>query len=300
MRKQVRSFSEKYFSRLIACYRILRYGVPIYNFRGWGMWTQSISPWEDHNQTSNAISRDFLLTQNKIKDLFASNNFIATQFHDSPDHLKVLDELSWRHFIVFWSAIYAAKNTDSTCKNFVECGVCDGLTIAYALEAVNLNCKDQHAFLLDSWESFETEQLVDGEQLQDDYSYLSIENTKKNLSHFQDSTTFVKGLIPESLTQIEFPSTISWLHIDLNAAAPTKASLEFFYNRMEIGGVFLFDDYAGRGFEETRTVVDKFFEDKQDIIFFHMPTSNAIAFKIKKKGQIAISVFKKYVIQIIS
>ncbi len=220
------------------------------------------------------------MTHDNIQKEFKENKFIARQFFDTPNHYQVLEDLRWRHFMVFWSAHYATRATSSTCKNFVECGVCDGLTIKYALAAASYEKTEFHAYLLDSWDDFDTGQLLDGENSHD-YNYLSLEATKKNLVDFEKHTTFIKGYIPDSLTQIEFPSSIAWLHIDLNAAKPTKDSLEFFYKKMEVGSVFLFDDYAGLGYESTRQIVDNFFVDKSECIFFHLPTNNAIAFKIR-------------------
>ena len=90
------------------------------------------------------------------------------------------------------------------------------------------------------------------------YSYLSLENTKKNLSKFKKNIIFNKGYIPEIFSSSHNPKKISWAHIDLNSSYPTKKTLIFIYPLMEKNGVILFDDYGFDGYEETRKVIDNF------------------------------------------
>ena len=39
-------------------------------------------------------------------------------------------------------------------------------------------------------------------------------------------------------------------------------TLKFFYDKIESGGIILFDDYAYEGYEDTRIVVDDFLNNK--------------------------------------
>lgn len=89
---------------------------------------------------------------------------------------------------------------------------------------------------------------------------------------------FIKGFIPDSLGGKSDPDEVAWLHIDLNASLPTTESLKFFFDKLSVGGVILFDDYAGRGFTDTKVAIDKFFSDKKGTLL-HMPTGQAIFFK---------------------
>lgn len=73
------------------------------------------------------------------------------------------------------------------------------------------------------------------------------------------------------------PSSIVYLHIDLNAAIPTLKSLEFFYPRLVRGGVIIFDDYGWREYDDTRVVINEFFNDKPGLILC-LPTGEAIYF----------------------
>ncbi|MGY9052848.1 MAG: hypothetical protein ACKVH9_04640 [Rhodobacterales bacterium] len=109
---------------------------PIY-FDGWKMATGTRTPWI--NGGSSALSCHFSETDSKLKRLVAEKKIILSQFKPQ-NVLAELEGLMWRHYIVYWSANYAIKNTKSKTKIFAEFGVCDGLTIFYAISAAkNLN-----------------------------------------------------------------------------------------------------------------------------------------------------------------
>jgi hypothetical protein len=237
-------------------------------FMGWGMTTMTNTPWTD---PMNNISVDFLRAHNNLVTLVRDGKFKLSQFDTIDNKEVLLRGLMWRHFIVYWSARYASFTTS---KNLAECGVCDGLTIYFALSAVGDGYK---AWLYDAWEAMDGDRLLASEQAYaGDYGYLSIDQTKTNLAAFD--TVFIKGFIPESFTQGAKPSNVAWLHIDLNASTPTLDSLNEFYNSMPSGGVILFDDYASKGFVDTKKIVDAFFSDKKGI-FLHVPTGQGIFFR---------------------
>ena len=87
---------------------------------------------------------------------------------------------------------------------------------------------------------------------------------------------FNEGFIPGSFATATNPEKIMWLHIDLNSSQPTLAALEFFFDRLQKGGVVLFDDYAG--YPDTKRITDTFFKDKPGILL-PLPTGQAVFFK---------------------
>ena len=184
----------------------------------------------------------------------------------------------WRHYIVFWSARYAAKATNCSVKNLVECGVCDGLTVYFAMNALK-GMYEFKSFLYDTWKGMKSEYLLESEKWHvGSYSYLTIENTRSNLAAFKGETVFIKGYIPESFEASDNPTEIAWLHIDLNSSLPTTDALQFFFEKMPPGGVILFDDYAWDGYYDTKLAVDEFFSGKPGALL-PLPTGQAIYFK---------------------
>ena len=251
-------------------------------FTGWGMTTGTRTPWA--NGGGHKITQNFCRADLKLKRLVEDKNFNLSQF-SKEDPLKVLNSLMWRHYIVYWSSIYALNKTKSIENNFVECGVCDGLTAFYALSAAKDLNKTFKAYLYDAWDVMEEDRLLSSEKkTSGDYSYLDVESTIKNLHTFNlDDIKFNKGYIPEVFQSADNPNNLIWLHIDLNSSLPTIDALNLFWDRLEVGGVVLFDDYAWPGHQDTQRSVEKFSANKSSTLL-HLPTGQALLIKNKDKG----------------
>ena len=184
-----------------------------------------------------------------------------------------------REYIVFWSAKYASNNTKSILKNLVEVGVADGLTLNFALNAVTNNGDQFKAYLYDVWGKVD---LINPSTkgITSQYEYLEINTTKKNLASFEKNLIFKQGLIPETFNGEDEPDSIVWLHIDLNSSPPTLDTLNYYWDRLEPGGIVLFDDYAQPAYVDTKQVVDEWLLGRTDGLFFQIPTSQAFIFKV--------------------
>lgn len=265
------------------------------SFSGWGMTSRHYLPWEEKNSTDLSGIK-FASVNNSLKSKVEIGQFILSQV-DSENLLILgkdeqgkkfgtysnwLTSLSWRHYIVYWTAMYAARFSNFSKLNLVEAGVCDGLTINFAMSAVKdemgENC-DFEAYLYDAWEGMKEENLTSQEKgRKGNYSYLSLEQTKLNLKEFEKDCSFIQGHIPDVFVKHSGPSELSWLHIDLNASVPTLKTLEHFAPKLLPGGVVLFDDYAHRGFKETKEVADKYCS-QMDGLLLPFPTGQAVFFK---------------------
>lgn len=241
-------------------------------FSGWGMTTFTSTPWDVNSNQSTFKDSNEIVTQKIL-----NGELILSQFSylNKTQLLKELNNLQWRHYIVFWSAEYVIKSCKGS-NNFVECGVCDGLTIFYAILASK---KEGKYYLYDSWAPMINKNLHETEEhLEGRYSNLVLDNTKRNLVQFNDSIYYNVGYIPDSFTTSINPDNLCWLHIDINSAFATLESLLYFYPKLASKGIILFDDYAQLEFAETKKLIDNFFEDK-DGIFLHLPTGQGIYFK---------------------
>lgn len=273
----------KRFPRALAIWRIVRISRGRFSFSGWGMYTDSFTtpPWIgviDGIEVDSAIG--FKQTNLKLKLLVDERNFNLSQFAHLQKQSSALEVLSWRHYIVYWSALSAAKATRSGDKNLLEVGTCDGLTAYFAMSAVETLGAKYKCYMYDAWEAMKGDDLLENEKSKSGmYDYLELSTTIKNLEYFSEFTIFNKGYIPDSFSTSENPEEIVWMHIDLNAAAPTRASLEYFYDMMLPGGIFLFDDYGSHDHTETKRVADTFFLDKA-VNVFQLPTGQALVFKL--------------------
>jgi hypothetical protein len=49
---------------------------------------------------------------------------------------------------------------------------------------------------------------------------------------------------------------VAFLHLDMNCALPERSALEFFWPRLSLGGVVLFDDYTYFGHNSQTEEID--------------------------------------------
>jgi len=250
---------------------------------GWGMYTDSFTkpPWKGIIEAFPIDGAKGFERANELLFLKIENkSFELSQFTHLEKQHEALNPLRWRHYIVYWSALSAAKSTIGDRKCIVEMGTCDGLTAYFAMTALSDLGVDYKCFLYDAWEAMKGDHLYEGEKSKEGmYGYLDISTTKRNLGDFSNNTFYKKGYIPDTLNTSPSPELIDWLHIDLNSASPTLSSLEYFFPIMKRGGVFLLDDYASHDHEDTKRVVDSFFFNK-NVNLLQLPTGQAIVFKL--------------------
>ena len=80
---------------------------------------------------------NFLKINDNLLKFIKEKKFRLTQFeYFDTDYEKILDELKWRHYLIYSCAIKLLDNTDNSKKTLVECGVCDGLTFFFAANAL--------------------------------------------------------------------------------------------------------------------------------------------------------------------
>jgi O-methyltransferase len=242
-------------------------------FSGWKMATGTQVPW--YRGGANQRARSFAECDARVADLVARREVLLTQFRQESVDSEVA-ALKWRHYFVHWTASEAACLKSSHENNFVELGVCDGLTAWYAALARQGAACEGKFYLYDAWAAMRDDLLTESEKTSaGSYAYLSLENTKKNLSLTGfDNFVFNKGYIPESFITSENPETVAWLHIDLNSALPTLAALDYFWGRMVQGGIVLFDDFSWPGYEDAREKIEAW-SDAHGVQILHLPTGQA-------------------------
>lgn len=216
------------------------------------------TPWRP---ACGELGAGFASANASLLQALEAGDFRLSQFASSSP-VSVLDQLAWRHYVVYVSAALAGRacrERAAALVPVVECGVCDGLTAHFAFAALRDQGIAFSARLYDAWAPMQGALLLPSEKRHDgDYGYLDLAQTRRNLASWGSSITFVKGMIPESFGGDATPESIAWMHVDLNSAVATDAVLKEFGRRITAGGVILFDDYAHRGYEDTKRVVDEF------------------------------------------
>ncbi len=107
---------------------------------------------------------------------------------------------------------------------------------------------------------------------------LSSSTTKlrDNLSRFKNIVLH-KGWIPSRFIDVEL-NTFRLVHIDVDLYQPTIDSLDFFYPRLNKGGVIIMDDYGATTCPGAFKAANDYMKDKIEHII-HLPTAQGIIIK---------------------
>ena len=145
--------------------------------------------------------------------------------------------------------------------DFAECGVYQGGT---AKILANI-ARGRPVHLFDTFSGMPETDAIRDLHKAGDFADTSLEAVREYLSE-EDNVNCVMGMIPRSLEAVS-ERRFAFVHIDLDIYEPIKAACEFFYPRMQPGGILLFDDYGYPSCPGARTAVDEFFSDKPEILF---------------------------------
>ncbi|WP_114391491.1 TylF/MycF/NovP-related O-methyltransferase [Notoacmeibacter marinus] len=145
----------------------------------------------------------------------------------------------------------------------VEVGVYKGNTAV--LLARYCRRSDRKLYLLDTFEGFESEDLVGVDQDQEmEFDDTSLEAVKDFVG--TESVVFVKGRFPETASELPVRRKYSIVHIDCDLYVPIIAALEYFYPRLVEGGFLMVHDYSSLWWPGAEQAVDEFFVDKPECI----------------------------------
>jgi O-methyltransferase len=86
-----------------------------------------------------------------------------------------------------------------------------------------------------------------------------------------------KGWIPSRFGEVA-DRRFSFVHVDVDLEQPTRDSIEFFYPRLNPGGILLLDDYGFFICPGARAAIDTFFRDKPEPVL-EIPTGQGLVIK---------------------
>jgi hypothetical protein len=247
-------------------------------FDGWyGLITYTQPPWENLMPGISNVESRFYEVDCNLREQMSNKSFILLR-DDMLKTIDLMDKLRWRNYIVFWSFVFAAKSTKSEIKNYVEAGVADGISAFYAINAAESYNYKYKAFFYDAWGAVQmSNPSTKGEEV--GYEELDLEIIKNNLKTYTDNLVFIKGKIPDTFNGKNEPETIVWLSIDLNSAQPTIDTMEYYWDKIEVGGVVLLDDYGQPAYIDTKIAIDNWVSYHNDSLLLHLPTTQAIIIK---------------------
>ena len=90
----------------------------------------------------------------------------------------------------------------------------------------------------------------------------------------------IKGIFPESAKNKIEENKFKYCHIDVDTYLSAKNSFEFIWNKLEIGGIVIFDDYGFIGTEGVTEFVNEI-KNLKNNLFFHNLNGHGIIIKTK-------------------
>lgn len=182
-------------------------------------------------------------------------------------------EIHWRAYVACW----AARNSLHREGHLVECGVnCGGLARTI-VEYLDFGKVKKRFYLIDTYKGLDAKYASAAELRRFSNIYTDCyESVVATFQPFQN-VVIVRGTVPEILPQIAVEK-VSYLSIDMNCAAPERAALEFFWDRLTNGATVVLDDYGWRGLEAQKRSADEF-AAARGVQVLALPTGQGLLFK---------------------
>lgn len=170
-----------------------------------------------------------------------------------------------RHFNLY----HLAKLAKAIDGDTAECGVRHGFGSYLIINSLNQPTKIHHLF--DSFEGLSEPTSMDinpSAPIQWSKGDLSVplDEVKNHFVNFKN-IKFYKGWIPERFSNVA-SKNFSLVHIDVDLYEPTKSSLEYFYPKMQKGGIIICDDYGSTSCPGAKLACDEFIADKEEDLIF--------------------------------
>jgi len=193
------------------------------------------------------LSRGILVTHYYMRD----KTKILDLIRRTRDEVDILltDTDAYQIFIT-------VKATEKIEGDVAEVGVGSGGSAKIISEAKG----DRHLHLFDTFEGLPEPEGIDAPFYKGQYCY-SFKGVKEYLQKYKNLHFYV-GLFPLSAEPIR-NKKFSFVHLDADLYKTTLDALEFFYPRMNPGGVIMSHDYIRCG---VKKAFDEFFKDKPEPI----------------------------------
>ena len=206
------------------------------------------------------LDEEYLVSWQKFPGSHGNENYI----HD-------------RKFILY----SLAKSLKHVPGDIAECGVYTGASSFILLAATQDTNKQLYGF--DSFKGVSNPALEDvvysahlNKWKKNDMA-TNESSTELNLQTFGERVTLFKGWIPSRFSEVE-KIKFCLVHIDVDLYAPTKASIEFFYEKLYSGGLIVCDDYGSETCPGAKKAMDEFAHSIERHVV-HLTTGQGLLYK---------------------
>jgi O-methyltransferase len=228
---------------------------------------------------------DFLRTWNKSVDFLTDPRFMSA-YRRGMDSGHAIGRplgsredihIEWRIHVCCWAAAHAVRLPG----DFVECGTNTGIMSLAVCEYVDLNRTGKNFYLFDTFAGIPLEQISERElalgRANENEMYPDCwDIARSNFAPFPKAR-LVRGRVPDTLSSVQIDQ-VCYLCIDMNIAKPEVAAMEYFWDRLTLGAVIIFDDYGWLAYRQQKEALDRFAQTR-GVEILTIPTGQGLLIK---------------------
>ena len=184
---------------------------------------------------------------------------------ENQEFVQIVERFDGKHSKNFdrrWMVLQLMRLVESVAGDTAECGCYKGCGSYLINHVSELQQSKRMHHVFDSFEGLSEPKADDGAYWTAGDLTFGESEVRKNLDAFE-SIKYYKGWIPDRFDEIK-NERFCFVHIDVDLKEPTMDSLEFFYSRMNDGGIILLDDYGFDTCPGATSGIDEFFKDKTE------------------------------------
>ena len=195
-----------------------------------------------------------LWIDNKFNEEFGGFFTQGKEGHPQLSSLPLHDNVR-RDMLLLMCKSIATRNVDGA---IAELGVFQGKTA----RLFHHYFPDREIYLFDTFSGFDardvkSEKTTTGvETTKAHFSYTNLELVKSVIEPANNNVHLIEGYFPQSWPSKLDQKIFALVHLDADLYEPTKAGLEHFYRRLNIGGMIIIHDY--NAWAGARLAVDEF------------------------------------------
>lgn len=179
-----------------------------------------------------------------------------------------------------WMLLQLLRMISGVEGDTAECGVYKGASSWLICDFKRKNNIAGKHYLFDSFQGLSVPTENDGKFWREGALTAGESEVIDNLNEFLDMVELMPGWIPNKFAEVSSRS-FSFVHVDVDLEKPTKDSIDFFYPRLNIGGIFLCDDYGFDTCPGATKVIDEFLQSKPEKMI-HLDNGGGFFIKGKK------------------
>jgi O-methyltransferase len=209
---------------------------------------------------------DNLITFGHTHGFLSDPRLVAAVTAEQPTHTALA--LAWRTHTLCW----AAESCPAVAGDYVECGSYQGYSMAVVVRYL-AGLPGRQCYLYDLFDPSGGE--GEGKRLPA-HSPELFEQVRARFAAWPNELV-TRGKVPDVLAEVA-PTSIAFLHLDMNNAQAERGALEVLFDRISLGGLIVFDDYGWNGYREQKDAADAFMHER-GLAVLELPTGQGLVVK---------------------